>query len=319
MGIKTVKLADIRENPVALRAVNKQSEDYLGLVDSIKQAGFIGTISVRSKTDEAGDAYYELVDGLHRFNASKDAGLVEIPVTIVDLDDAETLQAQIMMNIHKVETKPVQYSEQLRRLLAMDQMLTINELAAKLGKSAQWLKERLTLTKLPESVATLVDDEKINLTNAYTLAKLPEEEMGDWVDRAMTEPPSAFVPMATKRIKEIKDAKRKGQKAGESSFTPTAHLQKLATFKEELETPKIGPKLVKTVGVKTAEEGFALGVKWALSLDPESVQAQEDKYNAQKQAREDAKARRAAERAKKKADAAAKEAAEAEAAIKGDK
>jgi len=49
--IRTVKLAEIRENAVALRAVNHESEEYLGLVDSMRQRGFLGAIITRERVD----------------------------------------------------------------------------------------------------------------------------------------------------------------------------------------------------------------------------------------------------------------------------
>ena len=147
--LRKVAVSEIRENPVALRTVNRESEDYLGLVDSIKTKGFLGAITVRPKKDaETGADYYELVDGLHRFSASRDAGIEEINVDVVSLDDDQTLEAQIMTNIHKVETRPIEYSRQLTRILARNPLMTEAELATKLGKSAQWIAERLGLTKI---------------------------------------------------------------------------------------------------------------------------------------------------------------------------
>jgi len=311
MSIRTVLLSEIRENPVALRTVNKNSESFLGLVDSIRSKGFLGSITGREKNDDAGATYVEITDGLHRYSAAKDAGLDSIPVDILSMTDGETLEAQLMLNVHKVETKPVQYSQQLRRILSMNPLMTEAELAAKLGKSSQWIKERLGLCKLPERVAKLVDEGKINLSNAYALAKLPPEEAPDWVDRAITETPSEFVPKVNGRIKEVKDAKRKGQDAGDAEFTPVAHCQKLADLKAELEKPQVGPVLCKAAGVKDAPSGFALGVSWALHLDQQSIEAAQAKYEEQKSARDSAKKARKIERAKKKAEEAAKAAAEA--------
>ena len=54
--LATIKISEIRENPVALRTVNRQSEDYLGLVGSMEQSGFFGAITVRKKKDtESGE------------------------------------------------------------------------------------------------------------------------------------------------------------------------------------------------------------------------------------------------------------------------
>lgn len=313
--IEIVLIEKIRENPVALRSVNKQSEEYMGLVDSIRKKGFLGSITGRKKKDEAGVEFIEIADGLHRYSAAKDAGVKQIAVDILSLSDADTLEAQIMMNVHKIETKPVQYSQQLRRILGFNPLMTEAELAAKLGKSSAWIKERLGLVKLPEKVATLVDDGKINLSNAYAIAKLPVEEMADWVDRAMTQQPQEFIPAINGRIKEVKDAKRKGLDAAEAEFVPVAHLQKLAILKSELEKPQVGPVLIKQNKVTDPVEAFKLGLKWALHLDSESIKAAQAKHDEQLRAREEEKAKRRAEREKAKADEAAKAAAEASEAV----
>jgi ParB/RepB/Spo0J family partition protein len=311
MPIETVQIDKIRENPVALRAVNKECEEYLGLVDSMRRKGFLGAITGRKKKDESGIEFVEITDGLHRYSAARDAGITAIPVDILSLDDAQVLEAQIMMNVHKIETKPVQYSQQLRRILSMNPLMTEAELAAKLGKSSAWIKERLGLTKLPEKVAALVDEGKINLSNAYAIAKLPAEEMAEWVDRAMTQTPQEFIPAINGRVKEVKDAARKGLDAAASEFVPVAHLQKLTALKAELDKPTVGPLLLKKHKVADVQAAFQLGIKFALHMDPDSIEAAKQKHDEQLRAREEEKAKRRAEREKVKADEAAKAAAEA--------
>ena len=175
MGLQVIKLSDIRENPVALRTVNRDSEQYLGLVESIRSKGFIGAISVRKQIDsETSAEFFELVDGLHRFNASKDAGLETINADVVSLTEDQVLEAQIMTNIHKVETRPAEYTQQLKRILNRNPLMTESELAVKLGKSPSWIKDRLSLGKITNpDITALINDGKIVLSNAYALAKLP--------------------------------------------------------------------------------------------------------------------------------------------------
>jgi ParB/RepB/Spo0J family partition protein len=311
--LATVQLSDIRENEVALRTVNRESEDYLGLVDSIRQKGFLGAITVREKTDpETSQIYYELVDGLHRFKAACDAGLTEIGVDIVDLDDSETLEAQLMANVHKIETRPIEYTQQLKKILNLQPLMTEAELAESLGKSPQWIKQRLGLLKIEnKDIQQLIDEGKIGLANAYALAKLPPEEMADFVDRAMTMPPDTFVPAVNERAKEIREAKRKGQDAGEAEFQPRAFLQKMADIKKVHTDGEMAQSLCAANKIKTPVEGFALAVAWVLHLDPESVAAQKQQDEERKQQRAEAKKRREVEKAAKKAETAKKKAAEA--------
>lgn len=319
-----VAISMIRENPVALRTVNRMSEKYLELVESIRQKGILNPPNVRRKTDEeTGDEYFELVDGLHRFTASKDAGLEKLPVHILDLDDGEVLEAQIIANLHVQKTTPSAYTKQLKRILTMNPLMTESELAQKLGVSPQFIQQRLSLTKVEnEDILKLIDDGKICLSNAYALAKLPVEEQAEFLDRAMTQNPDEFIPAVQSRVKEIKEARRQGKDAGDAGFVPTPHFQKSKDVKDELEGGNIAKTLIKKHGLKTAEQGFNMAIKWVLHMDPESVAAQEAKYEAQKKARENAAAKKAAERAlkdeekaKAKMEEAAKAAEEAKAAL----
>jgi ParB/RepB/Spo0J family partition protein len=312
-NLRTIPISMIRENVVALRTVDRTSERYLGLVGSIREQGFFGAITVRPQSDsETGEDYFELVDGLHRFSAAKDAGLAEINVDIVDLDQDQLLENQILMNIHKVETKPVEYSNQLKRILTRNPTMTEADLASKLCKSPQWVRERLGLTKIDnERISALIDEGKIKLANAYALAKLPPEEMEAFIDQAMVLGPDEFVPSVHKRVKEIKDAKRKGRDASIRQFSPVAHMQKMRTVKDEMENPTVGPALVAKHQLATAEEGFAMGVKWCLNVDPESIAAQKAKWDEREAKKEAAKKKREEEREAKKAEKEAKKAAEA--------
>ena len=322
--LKTIPISAIRENPVALRTVDRESESYQGLVDSIRQKGFIGAISVRPKVDpETGEVFFELVDGLHRFSASQDAGLDEINVDVVSLDDDQVLEAQIMANIHKVETRPIDYTNQLKRILTRNPLMTEAELASKLGKSAQWISGRLSLNKLEnEKIKELVNEGKICLSNAYALAKLPSSEHADWVDRAMTLPPDEFIPAASGRIKEIREARRSGKDAGDVEFQPVPHARKVKALKEELDSGSMGHALVSRTGASTAVEGFALGVAWALHMDPVSIEEQRTKDDERRRLKDEKQQAKTAEKAKKKAEKAKKEleeatkaAAEAQAAL----
>lgn len=324
--LATVKISEIRENPVALRTVNRQAEDYLGLVGSMQQKGFMGAITVREQTDvESQEAYYELIDGLHRYAAAKDAGISEINVDIVPLSDDLVLEAQILANIHKIETKPAEYTQQLKRILARNPLMTEAELAEKLQKSTSWIQQRLSLTKIEnDEIITLVNEGKIGLANAYALAKLPTEEQAQFVDRAMTQAPDEFVPAVNSRVKEIREAKRQGKDASTAVFQPVAHMRKMKDIKLEMENPEIAPALLKSTGIKKPMDAFGLAIQWVLHLDPESIKAQEAEYEERKEKRETAKKSKQVEKAKKreeaakaKADEAAKASANAQAEAEG--
>jgi ParB/RepB/Spo0J family partition protein len=308
--LKEIPLKQIRENPVALRGVNRQTEQYQGLLESVKSKGVINPIAVREVKDATtGEMFYGIIEGLHRYTASLDAGKETIPAQVLNMNDAEVQEAQIIGNIHKIETKPVEYSKALQRLLGQNPLMTFHELAGKLHKSDTWLKERLGLTKLNGKIAELVDSGKINLSNAYVLAKLPEDEQPAFVDRAMQMTPQEFGGTVQARKKELDTARRQGRQAQAEGFVAVARARKTAEIKTELESPQFGPQLVRETGAKTAEEGFKLGLQFCVHLDSRSIEAAQAKDAARKKAAEVERTNAASERAARKAQEAAAEVA----------
>lgn len=306
---KTIALAAIRENPSALRPVNRESEEYQGLVDSIRQRGVMNPIVVREVKDPAsGEMHYGLIDGLHRYTAAQDAGLTEIPCNVMSMNDAEVLEAQVLANIHKVETRPVEYSRQLMRILSANPLMTIAELSKRLSLSPAWLSERLGLIKLDGPIATLVDENKIGLSNAYALAKLPVEDQAGYVERAMTMQPQEFVPTVNARVKEIRDAKRQGRDPAKQEFIPVPHMRKIGEINEEVERGEIADTLIREVKPKNPKEAFLLALQWVRHMDPLSIEAARakdaDRRRKEEQDRNDRKAKREQERAEKARQAA---------------
>ena len=164
------------------------------------------------------------------------------------------------------------------------------------------------MLKLTEQVSELVDGGEIGLSNAYALAKLSPEEQSDFVERAMTMPPQQFVPTVNARAKEVRDANRKGRNASPEEFQPVPMLRSRADLVAELDTSTVGPELCAEVQPSSVDDAFALGVKWALNLDPRSVEVQRAKDVERKEVKAKAKEKSKAERTRKRAEEAAEKA-----------
>ena len=277
--LKAVPISEIRENPVALRSVNRDSEGFKGMVDSVRTNGILNPINVRRKTEGKGGKpdgkQYEVIDGLHRYTAATEAGLTEIPAQVFEMADADALVAQIVGNFHKVQTKPVEYTRGLLRILSQNPFMTISELAAMLSVTPGFIDQRLNLTKLDPKIAELVDSGQINLSNAFPLAKLPIEEQNEWVERAMTQGAGEFGPAALARHKAIQAAKRAGREAAPAVFEPIAHLRQLKDIKDEYMVPSRALALItrNNVDPTDAKAVFALAIAWTLCMDKDSKEA----------------------------------------------
>jgi ParB/RepB/Spo0J family partition protein len=312
--LKKLAITAIRTNPVALRELQREDEKYQSLVVDIGKRGVLLPITVMEKKDEATDeVFYQIVDGLHRYSAAADAGLEVIPANILDITDEEVVETQIVGNLLRVDTKPIEYTQALLRMLASNPTMTLSDLAAKISQSSTYVSQRLSLLKLDETIQELVNNKSICVTNAIALSKLPKDEQHDWTDKAQVQQPSEFVPAVTQRQKELAEAKRAGKAAAPAEFVAQARLRKLSELKDENGAAEIGPALTAQFGVTTAAEGFALAIAWALNLDPTSVSAGKAKWQEAKSARDEERKKNAAAREAKRAQEAAAKAEKAKA------
>lgn len=293
-----IALAAIVPPKVALRTVDKENPKYKGLVASIAQSGVTNAIAVkevRVKDETTGleSDKYQIIDGLHRYCGSIDAGLTEIPAQILDADEAEALELQIEGNVHKIETKPIQYSKQLLKILAAHPERTLAIQAERLGQSEGWLKDKLRLQRLAPDIQTLVDDGKIPLSSAYILAKMDEDEQPNWVDLAQELPPDQFLPQCSNRINELKKLK-----AGEPKPEPTP----APVLRKRGEILEMYASAVAATPTTDAERGFANALKWIVQMDDTSIAAWHKDQEERKAKREAKKAEKSAEKAAKKGD-----------------
>lgn len=228
-----VAIGAIMPSPIGMRSVDRGSSAYQGLLSSIKERGMLGAITVRQTVDCHGSVVYEILDGLHRYQACKDAGESWVNVNVVDLSDDQVLETQIMSSVHRVETKPIDYTNHLKRMLSQNPHLTLGELAKKLCKSTQWLCCRLSLGKIENQAAkNLINNGQICLTNAYGIAKLPPEEQGDFIDRAMTLRPEEFMPLISDRIRKLRLTS--SNKPIRPDYTPEKIKKDMATLREKM-------------------------------------------------------------------------------------
>jgi len=304
--VEFIGVHNIKPSEIALRPVDKSSAEYLELVSSIRNNGVLNPILVT----DLGEGVFGLVDGLHRFTAAKDAGLRTIPALIKSIEDSQLMEAQIITNLHKVETKPMEYTKQLFRLLSAQPLLTMADLADKLSVGTAWLSTRLSLINLKPEIQELVNEDKIGLANAYSLAKLPLEEQADYVDRAQTDPPTMFTPQVASRLKQIKDAAKQGKEASPATFEPIARIQARNVLQSELENPTAVKDVLASVNATTLEAAWVAALKWVLSLDPGSIEEQRKRWEDRKRQREEAAAAAKKERQARREKEAAEKAAD---------
>ena len=85
------------------------------LVNSIKERGVIQPIVV--SPDKTSDGKYEIIAGERRWLASQNAGLHEIPVVVLNVDDAKSLEFAIVENVQRQDLNPIEEAHGYQSLI----------------------------------------------------------------------------------------------------------------------------------------------------------------------------------------------------------
>lgn len=308
---KMVPITQIAPPEYALREAQTDSPDYQRLKDSVRVKGYLSNILVRELDESTADSpKYGLIDGLQRFTIGRELGVKEIPCRVVKMDDAEIAEAQIIANAVKVQTTPAQYSLQLRRILLSNPTLTKAELAKRLDMSEGWLNERLSLANLCKKGQDLLDQGAIKLLAAIALAKLqPKEEQEGFLHEAQVNSYPEFSGKVEARIKEIRAANRTGQKVGERQFVAVPQLRKAGELIPIVqdESDAMIDEIINLTNPQSIKDAVKETLKWALQLDPRSIEEKKKKEEAIKAAKAAETAAKLKEQADKKlADATAR-------------
>jgi ParB family chromosome partitioning protein len=142
------------------------------LASSIRSQGVLSPLLVRPLTENG----FEIIAGARRYRAAQMAEQSDVPVRIVNLSDAEALEAQLVENLIRSEIHPMEEAQGFRALLDLEEpKYSIEQIAAKVGKTPAFIAQRLKLTDLvPAAVDPFYADE-IGVGHALLLAKLPAD------------------------------------------------------------------------------------------------------------------------------------------------
>ena len=171
-----VSISDISRNPYQPRQ-NFVEEKLEELANSIRKNGIIQPIAVRN--NKSGETKYEIIAGERRWLAAQRAGLHEIPVTILDLNDAESLEVAIVENIQRDDLNPIEEAKGYKRL--NEEFNYDHDSISKLmSKSRSHISNTLRLLTLPSDVISMLEEGSltsgqarplIGLSNASTIAE----------------------------------------------------------------------------------------------------------------------------------------------------
>ena len=140
------------------------------LAQSIKKNGIIQPIAVRK--NKSSSEPYEIVAGERRWLAAQKAGLHEVPITILDLNDSETLEVAIVENIQREDLNVIEEAKGYKRLndeFGYDQ----EKISKFMSKSRSHVSNTLRLLNLPKDIIAMLEQGELTAGQARPLIGMP--------------------------------------------------------------------------------------------------------------------------------------------------
>ena len=173
---KVALIGDLERNKFQPRLIFDEGKlDELS--ESIRKNGVIQPIAVRiSKNDSE---KYEIIAGERRWMAAQRAGLHEIPIVVLNLDDNEALEVSIVENIQRENLNIIEEAKGYKRLnteFGYDQ----DKIAKFMSKSRSHISNTMRLLGLPNDIIGMIEEgiltagqarPLIGLSNASSIAE----------------------------------------------------------------------------------------------------------------------------------------------------
>ena len=140
------------------------------LADSIRENGVLQPLLVRKKGER-----YEIIAGERRYQASKIAGLEELPVIVKEVDDQKMLELALIENLQRSDLNPIEEAKGYRQLIKASGM-TQEALSKAVSKSRSSITNSLRLLDLPEPVQQYLFDGRLTAGHARAILAVPYEE-----------------------------------------------------------------------------------------------------------------------------------------------
>jgi ParB family chromosome partitioning protein len=139
------------------------------LAQSIKKNGIIQPIAVRPDINNS--ERYEIIAGERRWLAAQKAGLHEVPIILLDLDDNEALEVAIVENIQRDDLNIIEEAKGYKRLseeFNYDQ----EKIAKFMSKSRSHISNTLRLLTLPIDIIGMIEEGNLTAGQARPLIGL---------------------------------------------------------------------------------------------------------------------------------------------------
>jgi ParB family chromosome partitioning protein len=246
-GQRRLPTAALRPNPRNPRRAFPNAE-LDELVASLRERGIIQPIVARPV--QGATDVYEIIAGERRWRAAQRAGLHEVPVVIIEANDAEALQLAIIENVQRADLNPLEEAEGYRALIE-EFGNSQDEIAKIVGKSRSHVANTLRLLKLPETIKAYIHSGKLFAGHARMLIGQPDAE------RLAEE-----IVAHGLNVRQVENLAREAAERGGKSRTRAVHRGAGKNANLVALEKRISDALGLAVSIKEAKRGGVLTIRY---------------------------------------------------------
>ncbi len=167
--LNKIPIADLQKNKYQPRTIFDE-EKITELSSSIKENGVIQPIAVRPNKYEPGK--FEIVAGERRWIAAQKAGLNEVPVVVLNIDDQKSLEIAIVENVQRQDLTIIEEARGYQRLIK-EFGYDHEKISKFMSKSRSHISNTLRLLSLPNDIIGLIEEGKLTAGQARPLIGIP--------------------------------------------------------------------------------------------------------------------------------------------------
>lgn len=169
--MEEISLDFIETNPFQPREHFEQ-DALQDLAESIRMHGIIQPITVRKIAPRK----FQLISGERRLQASKLAGLKQIPAYVRTADDQQMIEMALIENIQRENLNAIEIALSYKRLMDECQ-LKQEDLGSRVGKNRSTVTNYMRLLKLPAHIQIAIRDNRLSMGHARSLVSLENAEL----------------------------------------------------------------------------------------------------------------------------------------------
>ena len=179
------------------------------------------------------DGTYQIIAGERRWQASKLAGLHQVPIRVKEASDDKALELALIENIQRSDLNPIEEAYGYRRMMERLNM-TQAEVAQAMSKGRSTVANALRLLELPEEAQQLLFEEKITAGHARAILSIPTKEGRERLTRKLVE--EKLSVREAEALARLFSGK-KNENAKPKTPMPKEYRKVARTLKDVLDTP----------------------------------------------------------------------------------